>query len=49
MSSKRKNGRNAVEEALAGATERVLKQITEVRDVLSSLWRMFSYDCPSRF
>lgn len=29
--SKRKGGRSAVEEAMAGATEKVLKQITEVR------------------
>ncbi|GAX82409.1 hypothetical protein CEUSTIGMA_g9837.t1 [Chlamydomonas eustigma] len=31
--SKKKNGRNAVDEALAGATEKVLKQITELYDV----------------
>ena len=30
MASKRRNGKNAVEEALAGATEKVLKQITDV-------------------
>ena len=35
MASKRRNGKNAVEEALAGATERVLKQITDVRKYLA--------------
>jgi hypothetical protein len=37
MASKRRNGKTAVEEALAGATERVLKQITDVSSKLTFL------------